>query len=67
MDDDGESVKFAFGTLPDAVTAGTTDESVVTITDDDVPSVTVSFGAATYTVEETDDSATYTADRGEQR
>ena len=58
VDDDGESVKLAFGTLPDGVTAGTTDESVVSITDDDVPSVTVSFSAATYTVEESDDSST---------
>ena len=58
VDDDGESVKLAFGTLPAGVTAGTTDESVVSITDDDVPDVTVSFGAATYTVEETDDSST---------
>ena len=58
VDDDGESVKLSFGTLPDGVTAGTTDESVVSITDDDVPSVTVSFGAATYSVEETDDSST---------
>ena len=58
VDDDGESVKLSFGTLPDGVTAGTTDESVVTITDDDVPDVTVSFGAATYTVEESDDSST---------
>ena len=54
-DDDGESVKLSFGTLPTTpvtVTAGTTDEATVTITDDDVPSVTVSFGAASYTVTE---------------
>ena len=38
--DDGESVKLSFGnTLPTGVSAGTTDEAVVTITDDDVPSV----------------------------
>ena len=37
--DDGESVKLGFGnTLPTGVSAGTTDEAVVTITDDDVPS-----------------------------
>ena len=42
--DDGESVKLTFGnTLPTGVSAGTTDEAVVTITDDDVPSVEVSF------------------------
>ena len=53
VDDDGESVLLSFGaTLPDGVTAGTTDEATVTITDDDVPSVTVSFGAASYTVTE---------------
>ena len=51
-DDDDESVKLSFGTLPDGVTAGTTKESTVTITDDDVPSVEVRFGAATYTVAE---------------
>ena len=34
------------------MTAGTTAASTVTITDDDVPSVTVSFGAATYSVAE---------------
>ena len=59
MDDDGESVKLSFGTtLPDGVTAGTTDEATVTITDDDVPSVTVSFGSAAYTVAESDDPDT---------
>ena len=51
--DDGESVKLAFGnTLPTGVSAGNTDEAVVTITDDDVPSVTASFEQATYTVAE---------------
>ena len=40
VDDDGESVKLTFGnTLPTGVSAGTTDEAVVSITDDDVPSV----------------------------
>ena len=52
MDDDDESVGLAFGTLPEGVTAGTTAASTVTITDDDVPGVTVSFGAATYSVAE---------------
>ena len=53
VDDDGESVKLTFGTLPTGVTAGTTNESVVSITDDDVPaSVTVSFEQGTYTVAE---------------
>ena len=59
VDDDGESVLLSFeATLPDGVTAGTTDEATVTITDDDVPSVTVSFGSAAYTVAESDDSDT---------
>ncbi len=53
VDDDGESVKLGFGsTLPDGVSEGTTDETVVSITDDDVPSVTVTFEQATYTVAE---------------
>ena len=36
--DDGESVRLAFGTLPDSrVSAGTPDEATVSITDDDRP------------------------------
>ena len=51
--DDGESVKLGFGaTLPTGVSGGTIDETTVSITDDDVPSVSVSFGQATYTVAE---------------
>ena len=53
VDDDGESVKLTFGSsLPTGVTKGSTDEAVVNITDDDVPSVTVSFEKDTYTVAE---------------
>ena len=51
-DDDGESVKLAFGALPTGVRAGATDETTVSITDDDDPDVTVSFGASTYTAAE---------------
>ena len=51
-DDDGESVKLAFGALPTGVRAGATDETTVSITDDDDPQVTVSFGASTYTAAE---------------
>ena len=52
-DDDGESVRLSFGTsLPADVTAGTPDSSTVSITDDDVPGVTVSFGQSAYTVPE---------------
>ena len=59
VDDDGESVRLTFGTtLPAGVTEGTTNESVISITDDDVPSVSVEFGSATYSVEESDDTDT---------
>ena len=55
IDDDGESVKLGFGnTLPTGVSAGNTDEAVVTITDDDVPSVSVSFEQSSYSVDEGD-------------
>ena len=53
VDDDGESVKLTFGSsLPTGVTKGSTDEAIVSITDDDVPSVTVSFEQDSYTVAE---------------
>ena len=53
IDDDGESVRLAFGSpLPTDVTAASPQETVVSITDDDVPSVTVSFEQGTYTVAE---------------
>ena len=51
-DDDDESVKLTFGTLPSGVQAGTTTEVTFDITDDDDPQVTVSFGAGAYTVPE---------------
>ena len=51
-DDDGESVKLSFRSLPDGVTASGTTETVVSIRDDDDPAVTVKFGASTYPVEE---------------
>ena len=50
--DDGESVKLEFGDLPDGVTEGTIDETTISITDDDVPSVTVGFEQASYTITE---------------
>ena len=56
--DDGESVKLGFGNLPLRVAAGTPSETTVNITDDDVPDVKVSFGAAAYTVAESDDGST---------
>ena len=51
-DDDDESVKLTFGTLPSGVQAGTTTEVTFDITDDDDPQVTASFGAGAYTVAE---------------
>ena len=45
--DDGEAVHLSFGTLPDRVNAGATDEATVSITDDDVPPPTVSVADAT--------------------
>ena len=63
VNDDGESVKLSFGTLPDGVTAGTTDESVVTITDDDVPAGTVTLVLTPATIDEsgTNNVSTVTA------
>ena len=55
-DDDEDKVKLGFGTLPAGVTAGTTAETTVSITDDDYPNITVSFGAATYSADEGGDS-----------
>ncbi len=53
IDDDGESVKLTFGTLPTGVSAGSTDETTVSITDDDLPAdVDVAFGQRWYTVTE---------------
>ena len=52
VDDDSESVKLGFGTLPARVTAGTTNEATVSITDDDGSTVTVSFEKEVhYTIE----------------
>ncbi len=51
-DDDSESVKLSFGSLPAGVTRGSPAETSVNITDNDDPSVTVSFGASSYTVAE---------------
>ena len=52
VDDDGESVKLGFGTLPTGVTEGSTNETVVSIVDDDDPDVTVRFEQAAYTAAE---------------
>ena len=52
VDDDDESVKLAFGTLPAGVSEGTGDETTISITDDDDPEVTVQFSRSTYRVVE---------------
>ena len=45
IDDDDETVKLEFGSMPHSgVSAGTRDETTVSITDDDDPEVTVSSG-----------------------
>ena len=54
VDDDGESVKLGFGSLPAGVSVGTVSESTVSIGDDDDPAVSVRFGAASYSVDEGD-------------
>ena len=51
VDDNGESVRLGLGnTLPTGMFAGNTNESVVSITDDDGPPVTVNFEYEFYTV-----------------
>ena len=51
--DDGESVKLTFDSpLPAGVSRGSVPETTVSITDDDVPAVEVSFELATYNVSE---------------
>ena len=52
VDDDDESVKLTFGTLPTRVSEGTQDETTVSIDDDDNPHVTVQFTQDEYTVVE---------------
>ena len=52
VDDDDESVLLGFGSLPTDVSAGTPDETTVSITDDDDPAVTVSFSQAAYSAAE---------------
>ena len=53
VDDDDESVKLGFGTMPDVwVNVGTRDETTVNIADDDDPFVTVMYDQSSYTVAE---------------
>ena len=58
LDDDGEKVRLGFVNLPTGVTEGSPDKTTVSITDNDHPHVTVSFGSANYTVAESDDLGT---------
>ena len=52
-DDDGESVKLTFGSaLPAGVSRGSVPETTVSINDDDVPVVDVSFEHSSYSVAE---------------
>ena len=51
VDDDGESLKLTFGTLPAGVSAGSITQAIVTITDDETV-MEVSFGKSNYTVDE---------------
>ncbi len=52
VDDDNESVRLSFGTLPAGVTAAAPTSATVAIVDDDVPAVEVSFGSGSYSVSE---------------
>ena len=58
FDDDGEKVRLSFGNLPTQVNPGSISQSTVSIDDNDYPQVTVRFGAASYTVAESDDPVT---------
>ena len=58
IDDDGEQVRLTFGTLPARVSSASPSQLVVSITDDDDPAVTVSFGQTSYSVAESDDPST---------
>ena len=52
VDDDEESVDLGFGTLPGGVSAGLVPKTTVSINDDDVPVVEVSFEHSSYSVAE---------------
>lgn len=55
-----QTVVLDFGTLPNVVVAGATTSTTITIRDDDFPSATVVFGAASYAATEGGDVATVT-------
>ena len=61
IDDDGESVRLAFGSLPPEVSAGTPTETTVTITDDAAGRVTLELTPATINESGTGNASTVTA------
>ena len=52
VDDDGESLTLGFPTVPAQVTVGAVPTTTVSLADNDVPAVTVAYGAATYAATE---------------
>ena len=55
-----QTLVLDFGTLPSSVRAGGTTSTTITIRDDDFPSATVAFGAASYAATEGGDDAVVT-------
>ena len=60
VDDDNESVKIGFGTLPVGMTATSPTSIEVALVDNDDPQVTVSFEKDSYTAREGSDAVTVT-------
>ncbi len=69
IDDDEEEVKLEFGSrLPERITEGARDDTVVKIIDDDFPEVTVAFSESAYTVAEgASQVVTVTVDKDPER
>ena len=57
VDDDDESVELGFGTLPTGVSAGSTPSATVSLADNDLPLLTVSFTEVSYGAREGDSVA----------
>ena len=60
VDDDGESVVLGFGTLPDEVSAGATDQATVSITDDDTAPASITLTTLPASVSESASGTTVT-------
>ena len=60
IDDDGETLSFSIGTPPERVNVGSPSTTVVRLSDNDDPVVTISFGAEEYTAEEGGQAASIT-------